>query len=359
MLEALRPICEEAAKERETVRGTLSSLVENEVQKLLHHGKVNRQRVAKALGLSERTLSQGLADEDTNFDHVLDRLRRSLALQYVKERRISVDQIAWLLGYEGQTIFNYAFARWTGRSASEARSNSVPKSNSIRLRINVGAHSPRRRYSPKLPEIGSLQLFVPGERSWGRFGNDLTMIHEIYAVSAVSEVLEVFFDEENSAASFVQKSDCLIDAGNSKRRESDRRLVNQQDLRWSHDGSRDCKHPAFAATQRGRTRGGRRGDAPAAGFRATGRSAVGTLFCSWRVIPRPNDRHRSPQQPSTEILPPTAPGLVSLQPYCWPLSCNSGCSTVMLSLVTAITLPSPIKNARPKRLTPRKDRGGR
>jgi AraC-like DNA-binding protein len=121
LLEALRPICDEAAKDRKTVRGTLSSLVENEVQKLLHHGKANRQRVAKALGLSERALSQGLAEESTSFDHVLDRLRHSLALQYVKERRISLDQIAWLLGYEGQTSFNYAYARWTGRSASEAR----------------------------------------------------------------------------------------------------------------------------------------------------------------------------------------------------------------------------------------------
>jgi AraC-like DNA-binding protein len=119
LLETLRPICEEAAKERKTVRGTLRSLVENEVQKILHHGKASRQRVA--LGLSERTLSQGLAEEDTSFDHVLDRLRHSLALQYVKERRISLDQIAWLLGYEGPTSFNYAFARWTGRSASEAR----------------------------------------------------------------------------------------------------------------------------------------------------------------------------------------------------------------------------------------------
>jgi AraC-like DNA-binding protein len=121
LLETLRPICEEAAKERKTVRGTLRSLVENEVQKILHHGKANSQRVAIALGLSERTLSQRLAEEDTSFDHVLDRLRHSLALQYVKERRISLDQIAWLLGYEGPTSFNYAFARWTGRSASEAR----------------------------------------------------------------------------------------------------------------------------------------------------------------------------------------------------------------------------------------------
>jgi AraC-like DNA-binding protein len=121
LLETLRPICEEAAKERKTVHGTPRSLVENEVHKLLHHGKANRQRVTKALGLSTQTLSERLAEENTSFDHVVDRLRHSLALQYVKEPNISLAQIAWLLGYEGPTSFNYAFARWTSRSASEAR----------------------------------------------------------------------------------------------------------------------------------------------------------------------------------------------------------------------------------------------
>ena len=58
LLETLRPICEEAAKERNTTYGTLRSSVENEVQKLLPHGKANRQGVAKALGLTERTLTQ-------------------------------------------------------------------------------------------------------------------------------------------------------------------------------------------------------------------------------------------------------------------------------------------------------------
>jgi AraC-like DNA-binding protein len=123
LLETLRPICEEAAKERYTAHGTLRSLVENEVQKLLHQGKANRQKVAKALGLSERTLSERLAEEDTSFDHVVDRLRHSLALQYVREPTISLAQIAWLLGYKRPTSFNYAFARWTGRSAFEARND--------------------------------------------------------------------------------------------------------------------------------------------------------------------------------------------------------------------------------------------
>ena len=123
LLNTLQPICDAAAKERNTGHGTLRSLVENEVQKLLPHGKANRQRVAKALGLTERTLSRRLAEEGASYNDVVDRLRRTLALEYIEEPTISLAQIAWLLGYEGPTSFNAAFARWTGRSASEARSD--------------------------------------------------------------------------------------------------------------------------------------------------------------------------------------------------------------------------------------------
>jgi AraC-like DNA-binding protein len=121
LLETLQPFCDQAAKERNTAVGTLRSSVENELQKLLPHGKANRQTVAKALGMSERTLSRRLAGEGTTYDELVDQLRRSLAFQYIKTQSISVSQIAWLLGYEGSTSFNHAFVRWTGHSPSVVR----------------------------------------------------------------------------------------------------------------------------------------------------------------------------------------------------------------------------------------------
>jgi AraC-like DNA-binding protein len=121
LLETLQPFCDEAARERNTAVGTLRSSVENELQKLLPHGKANRQTVARALGMSERTPARKLAGEGTNYDELVDQLRRSLAFQYIKARSISVSQIAWLLGYEGSTSFSHAFARWTGRSPSAVR----------------------------------------------------------------------------------------------------------------------------------------------------------------------------------------------------------------------------------------------
>lgn len=136
LLDTLQPICEEAATERNTVYGTLRSLVENEVQKLLPHGRANRQRVAKALGLSERTLAQKLAEEETTYERVVDHLRQSLALLYISEPSISLAQIAWLLGYQGPTSLNHAFARWTGKSASEARND--PHPNGLKISKRVG-----------------------------------------------------------------------------------------------------------------------------------------------------------------------------------------------------------------------------
>jgi AraC-like DNA-binding protein len=121
LLDVLRPICDEGAKQRETVPGTLRALVENEAQKLLPHGRAQRDNVAKKLAMSTRTLARRLATEGTTFEEVVDELRRSLALQYIKTPTASLSQVAWLLGYEGSTSFSHAFARWTGRSPSVVR----------------------------------------------------------------------------------------------------------------------------------------------------------------------------------------------------------------------------------------------
>jgi AraC-like DNA-binding protein len=121
LLETLDPICDAAARKRRTPKGTLRAIVENEAERLLPHGKTQKRIVAKTLGLSARTLSRRLADEGTTYEEVLDQLRRSLGLQYLKEPSISLSQIAWLLGYGGSTSFNHAFRRWTGRSPSAMR----------------------------------------------------------------------------------------------------------------------------------------------------------------------------------------------------------------------------------------------
>ena len=48
-----------AAKERRTASDTLRAAVEKEAEKLLPHGKAQKQIVAKALGMSARTFARG------------------------------------------------------------------------------------------------------------------------------------------------------------------------------------------------------------------------------------------------------------------------------------------------------------
>jgi AraC-like DNA-binding protein len=124
LLQILKPVCDAAAKARGTVVGSVRASVETEVQRLLPRGGVQLRTIAKALAMSERTLSRRLSAEGTSLSAVVDDVRRSLALQYVSEPGIPLGQAAWLLGYEGQTSFTHAFRRWTGKSPSAARKDS-------------------------------------------------------------------------------------------------------------------------------------------------------------------------------------------------------------------------------------------
>ena len=71
--------------------------------------------------MSPRTLQRRLADEGARFHDLVDELRRELALEYVRDRRRPLGEIAYLLGYAELSPFLRAFKRWTGKTPSELR----------------------------------------------------------------------------------------------------------------------------------------------------------------------------------------------------------------------------------------------
>jgi AraC-like DNA-binding protein len=99
----------------------LRDLVENHLVSALPSGRVQAAVVAEQLGMSPRSLSRRLADEGTSFGQILDRLRNRLAVRYIADQRISLQQIAWLLGYSDVTAFNHAFKRWFDTSPRRTR----------------------------------------------------------------------------------------------------------------------------------------------------------------------------------------------------------------------------------------------
>lgn len=87
----------------------------------LVHGTPSVEEVAKRLGMSERTLQRRLQDEDTTLQQVLDQLRRDLAIRYLDESQIGLQEIAFLLGFAEQSGFQRAFVRWFGQTPGSYR----------------------------------------------------------------------------------------------------------------------------------------------------------------------------------------------------------------------------------------------
>jgi AraC-like DNA-binding protein len=96
-----------------------------ELMDLLPRGTPTRAQVAQSLHLSERTLQRRLAAEGCTFREVLADTRRELALSYINERRHSVLEIGFLLGFTDPSNFARAFRAWTGRSPTDYREDAL------------------------------------------------------------------------------------------------------------------------------------------------------------------------------------------------------------------------------------------
>ena len=113
--------CEEALHRRPANRSTFRSDVENAIVPLLPHGKAKLDKIAQALGVSQRSLARRLAAEKLTFSRVLESLKMDLADRYLADEDLSISQVAWLLGYQEVSSFTHAFKRWTGRAPREMR----------------------------------------------------------------------------------------------------------------------------------------------------------------------------------------------------------------------------------------------
>lgn len=74
------------------------------------------KELAGELGFSPRTFRRKLQNEDSNFQSVLDSVRKELAATYLQSTNLTVEMIANRLGYEEPNSFYKAFRRWFGTS---------------------------------------------------------------------------------------------------------------------------------------------------------------------------------------------------------------------------------------------------
>ncbi|HEY1933525.1 MAG TPA: AraC family transcriptional regulator [Acetobacteraceae bacterium] len=102
-------------------RSELSARVRSVMMKGLSDGSPRRAAVARALGMSERTLQRRLEEEGSSFRQLLDDTHKDLARQYIERVDLSFADVAYILGFNDQSSFFRATKRWFGTTPSKYR----------------------------------------------------------------------------------------------------------------------------------------------------------------------------------------------------------------------------------------------
>jgi AraC-like DNA-binding protein len=80
--------------------------------------------VSERLKISERTLRRRLLEEGTSFREIAEHLRTHLAIEYLRDTDLTVEDIAFALGFSDAASFRHAFRRWTEKSPNQFRNRS-------------------------------------------------------------------------------------------------------------------------------------------------------------------------------------------------------------------------------------------
>jgi AraC-like DNA-binding protein len=100
------------------------SRVRQQIVAALNDGQPRLPEVASAMHVSRRTLQRRLARAGLTFQDLVDRVREERARAYVLDRRVSLGEIAYRLGFSEISAFTRAFKRWTGMTPSQFRAES-------------------------------------------------------------------------------------------------------------------------------------------------------------------------------------------------------------------------------------------
>jgi AraC-like DNA-binding protein len=77
--------------------------------------------VAGYLNMSTRTLRRKLQEESTSFRKLVDELRMDLAIKYLRDTDLTVEDVAATLGFSDAANFRHAFRRWTKAAPHQFR----------------------------------------------------------------------------------------------------------------------------------------------------------------------------------------------------------------------------------------------
>lgn len=80
---------------------------------------VSQESVAANFNISTRSLQRKLKEEGVTYLEIVEEVRKTLAINYLKGKQYQVKEVAHILGYNELSAFIRAFKRWTGKTPSE------------------------------------------------------------------------------------------------------------------------------------------------------------------------------------------------------------------------------------------------
>lgn len=104
---------------------SLRAQVERALAVGVTHGLPEIGAIAAQLHMTPRTLQRRLADEGTSFAELSDAVRRHSAERYLRDGRLPLAEVAYLVGFSDPSNFHKAFRRWTGQTPGAFRERAL------------------------------------------------------------------------------------------------------------------------------------------------------------------------------------------------------------------------------------------
>jgi AraC-like DNA-binding protein len=120
LLSLLTPALASALAELHAL-GTIGEQVKIVLKRSLASGRPELAQVARDLGMSDRTLQRRITEDGTTFRILLTEARQELAHQLLSSADASLEEAAYLLGYQDVNAFHRAFKEWEGITPGEWR----------------------------------------------------------------------------------------------------------------------------------------------------------------------------------------------------------------------------------------------
>lgn len=98
---------------------TWTEKVSRLIAQRLNEGEPSLNDIAGALHTSARSLQRHLSDECQKFQDVLDETRRKLAQEALKQKNMSLTELAFVLGFSSSSAFSRAYKRWFGEAPGQ------------------------------------------------------------------------------------------------------------------------------------------------------------------------------------------------------------------------------------------------